>query len=290
LDGLSLTYQPTNAAANAAGLPFSTFPEACEAITTDASTSDVSAVCRDASSVTYFRRIPNGGGVGIKSSLPDTTPIVTPFYAAGGNNFWAAYPIISTIRRARTDGTMMIALRTWPDPPPTLNPLGIDTTHLFIRWTTGAGTGVRELQQIDLGTGAVVTLHSSTTDFVTAVASDGASAFFILNGRGLFAAPKGVLTASPRQLAVDSTVDVVGGADAASVYYGVGVDTVTGATTCSSYRAAKIPKAGGTEVVLASGTDSCFYEMVSDANVVVWRAKVNLCTTTGCSPVWKVAK
>ena len=51
-----------------------------------------------------------------------------------------------------------------------------------------------------------------------------------------------------------------------------------------------MPKAGGTEEVLASGTDRCFQKMTADANVVVWRSKINGCTGVNCFPVFKLAK
>ncbi|HSY41010.1 MAG TPA: hypothetical protein VLA79_15835, partial [Polyangia bacterium] len=123
------------------------------------------------------------------------------------------------------------------------------------------------------------------------VLSDNSSVFWYVGDQGIYSVPKNVTSSAQTTVMTDPTLAVFGAVDTSSVYYATEVDTVTGATGCSSYRVARRPKTGGTEASMVDGTQNCVSSLKGDANVIAYSTHGLACATTACTyALLKVAK
>jgi hypothetical protein len=182
---------------------------------------------------------------------------------------------------------MIGSLITYPAGTTLNSVAGADQTSAYA-WMTSNSVNV--LDQVSLTTGTSTTLVSPFS-FSGTVLSDNSSVFWYISSQSIWSVPKNMTTPAQTTVMTDSTLAVFGAVDATSVYYATEVDTVTGATGCSSYRVAHRPKAGGTEVSMVDGTSNCVTGMTGDPNVIAYSTRGLACGTTTCTyALLKVAK
>jgi hypothetical protein len=292
----TIQYVPTDAASNATPVEFAVLSDDCRFPAVDSVTSNIYLSCDSG-----FRWVSAPAGGQGTSFVPFSVSLVDfqPIYAQADTAVWVSYYIsgFGTIRTAKNDGTLLRDLVNYGNSP-RLTILATDNTSVFVKVASAAEGSA--IYQIDLSNGVSVPLYAPSLVFSpVSAASDGSTVFFTVAGQGLFSVPKGATSVAPSRLPVDALVDVVAAVDDTSIYYGVGVDAITAPSQCSSYRVARIPKAGGAEEILASGSNACFnvtnnftYKMLVDSKVVVYQPLLTTaeCAATTCLPVFKVAK
>jgi hypothetical protein len=299
--GTTISYMPTNSPPGTTLTPFATINgQSCGSVyaTPDPTTGDLFMQCfaLDASgnpiqSQSYFRVVSattGGAGTQLFQVGLNQSGGCPPWPTGTGLVVWGEIDLNTVVRDAHTDGSMIGNLITYPTGGPTLNAVeGADQTAAYAWMTSGS---VQILNQVSLTGGTSTTLVSG---FASAgnVLSDNSSVFWYIGGTGIYSVPKNMTTPPQTTVMTDSTLSVFGNVDASSVYYATQVDTVTGATGCSSYRVAHRPKTGGTEVPMVDGTSNCVMNLKGDANVVAYTTRGLACGSTTCTyALLKVAK
>src|SRR5579871_343511 len=300
--GTTISYMPTNAPPGTTLTPFSTISgQGCGYLdpNPDPATGDLFMQCYPLDSSgnpttnEYFRVVSaTAGGAGTQlfqvglnqsGSLP-------PYPSGTGLILWGEIDMPLVVRDAHTDGSNIGTIVTYPSTGPTLiSLLAVDQTSAYVWAYSGTSGSVQVLNQVSLTTGATNTLISSFSS--AGVLSDNSSVFWWLGGTGIYSVPKNMTTPTQTTVMTDSNLAVFGSVDATSIYYATQVDTVSGATGCSSYRVGRRPKAGGAETSMVDGTQNCVTDIKGDANVIAYATRGLACATTACTyTVLKVAK
>jgi hypothetical protein len=244
-------------------------------------------------SVQYFRVVSataGGAGTQLFQVGMNETGGISPYPTGTGLVVWGEIDMAQVISDAHTDGSMVGSLVTYPSSGPTLIGLvGVDQTSAYAWMYSGTSSSIQVLNQVSLTTGATTTLISNFSS--SGMLSDNSSVFWYVGAQGIYSVPKNMTTPAQTTVMTDPTLAVFGAVDASSVYYATEVDTVTGATGCSSYRVARRPKTGGTEASLVDGTQNCVTGLKGDANVIAYSTHGLACATTTCTyALLKVAK
>ena len=296
--GTAISYMPTNAPPGTALTPFSTVSgQSCGFLNPDPTTGDLFMQCYpvDSSGVPnqtlqYFRVVSaTAGGAGTQLFQVGANQLggIAPYPTGTGLVVWGEIDMSQVVRVAHTDGSMIGNLFTYPSGTTLNSVTGADQTSAYAWMTSGSGN---ILTQVSLTAGTSTTLVNNFS-FSGTVLSDNSSVFWYIGNQGIYSVPKNMTTPAQATVMTDPTLAVFGAVDTSSVYYATEVDTVTGATGCSSYRVAHRPKTGGTEVSMVDGTQNCVSALKGDANVIAYSTHGLACATTTCTyALLKVAK
>lgn len=295
--GTTIQYMPTNAVPGASLSPLSTINgQSCGFLNPDPATGDLMLQCFAITSsglvdsgTQYMRRVSaTAGGAGNQLFQVGTNQLgaIPPYPTGTGVFVFGEIDLPQEVRVAHTDGSALGDLIVYPSGTSLNAVVGADQTSAYAWMSSSTG---QVLNQVSLTTGSSITLINGYSS--AGMLSDNSSVFWYVGGQGIYSVPKNMTTPPQTVVMSDPNLAVFGAVDSSSVFYATQVDTVTGATGCSSYRVAHRPKTGGAETPMYDGTSTCVTAMRGDANVIVYGTRGLGCATTTCNyGIYKVAK
>jgi hypothetical protein len=301
--GTTIQYVSTSAAPGTTPTSFSTIPnQSCGFLNADPATGDLMMQCYAITSgvvdqsTQYLRRVSataGGAGTQMFQVAMGAFGAVQPYQTGTGQFVYSDAALPTNVRIASTTATSASNLVTFTNGSSiSTDVLGADQTSAYVWLSVDNSSYLMQVLLSPIGNPTYYTLDTGYTAG-GGVFSDGSNVFFATSQTGIYSVAKGmnVPPAAVTTVMTDSTLSQFGNVDASSIYYATQVDTVTGATGCSSYRIARRPKTGGAETPMYDGTQNCVTSMQGDANVIVYATRGLGCGSMTCNyGIYKIAK